>query len=304
VLNALANSMCHEIGIPRQLKQNLKALGRLEQPAFHKLNCCSENQVMWQNWPSFGTRPLFWKKHSLGGYCAHTPELPELDNWVLSEEIAEWQCDIRDIQALAASKSPLESFSDLDTFALNRAGWCIQDVSVAGLQENLAWEEVRITEPDRGDWLQVDLWEGPRVSLINSGGSHHFSAARWVAGRLGQPTPITGRLVIHSLNASAVNALSRKYSMVAIHSDVPHVWEAIQNAEAHVIRMYLPYPAHDYLLLMFPVDERRSLRVAELFLQYGALDVNHWLQGQLGRQAKAIHALAEAGLLPGNSKAA
>lgn len=304
MFNSLANSLCHEIGIPRQLKQNLKAYGRLAQPAFPMLNCCSENQIMWMNWPSYGTRPLFWKKYPLGGYCAHTPELPELDNWVLSEEIPEWQCDIRDIQALAAPKSQLEPFSDLDTFALNCAGWCIQDVSVAGLQENLAWREVRITEAGRGDWLQVDLWEGPRVSLINSGGSHHFSAARWIAGRLGQPAPITGRLVVHSLNASVVNALSRKYSMLAIHSDVSHVWDAIQNVGAHVIRLYLPYPANDYFLLLFPVDERRSQRVVALLLQYGALDVNHWLQGQLARQEKAIHALAEAGLLPGSSMAA
>lgn len=291
MLNTLTNLMAHEIGIPRELEQQLKLQGQMTRPCFSGSTCHAADTIKWQNWPFPGDRPLLWKKHPLGGFLAHTPDLPGLDNWVMTYKITEWECDIRDIRALAASRSPLANFSDLDTFALNRAGWYIQDVSEAGIRDNLAWGEVRITDLDGGDWFQVDLWEGSRISLINAGGSHHFAAARWIAGRLALPTPLSGRLVIHSLNPASVNQITSDYHMVAIPGDDWEVWEAILGVEAPVVCMRMPYPAHDFLLFLFPVTDRRSTRVAALLRQYGALDVNRWLQQQLSRQAKALLSL-------------
>lgn len=304
MLNDIANAMCHEIGIPRQLQQHLEAVGSLPRPDFHRQSCYSPDQIQWQNWPSSVDRPLLWKKDPLGGFLAHTPDLPDLNSWVVADQIQGWHCDIRDIQALAASKSPLEFFSDLDTFALNRAGWCIQDVSVAGLQDNLDWHEVRITEPGGCDYFQINLWEGPRVSLCNAGGSHHFAAARWIAGKLQHSTPLTGRLVVQALNDTAIQQVCRDYRMVAIPWRDHRVWQAIQGVQAPVVRMRMPSPAHDYSLLLFPVTDRRSRRAAELLRKHGALDVNQWLEGQLACQAKAIQSLADAGLLSSSPWAA
>jgi hypothetical protein len=66
--------------------------------------------------------------------------------------------------------------------------------------------------------LTVDLWD-KRVWLINSGGSHHFAAAKYIAARLNRPVPVQGSLHSYSIDGKAIASLSRDFEMFAIPND-------------------------------------------------------------------------------------
>lgn len=44
---------------------------------------------------------------------------------------------------------------------------------------------------------------------MNDGGSHHFSAARYISSRLNVPVPLKARLYIYGVNEYAVAGLKR-----------------------------------------------------------------------------------------------
>lgn len=92
------------------------------------------------------------------------------------------------------------------------------------LRKNLAWNKIRILHRDYpSDYFARYLWDG-RVSFINSGGSHHFTATRYIASRIGASVPLRGKLHTDPINEMAVASLQRDYEMfvIARHLQKPH----------------------------------------------------------------------------------
>jgi len=99
-----------------------------------------------------------------------------------SREIIEnWVCDIQDVVGFAASKSKLKDFSSLDHMVETKSREMIDPITDEKLQENLGHHGIRILHnKESSDFFARCAWDG-RVFLVNSDGSHHFAAARYIA---------------------------------------------------------------------------------------------------------------------------
>lgn len=129
-----------------------------------------------------------------------------------------FSCTLREVMGFANSKSDLASYSDLDALALDTAANLVQDTSPARLDENLSWTGVslrRVRTVDRGSFFRC-LWDG-RIFWLNDDGSHHFAAARYIAGQLGVDIELQARdLVTVSLHEANVQTMLNDWHLFAV----------------------------------------------------------------------------------------
>ena len=217
-----------------------------------------------------------------GQYQGHTILVGALATLCEQAQFERWACDIRQVQALSASKSPLEDFTALDGFAEARCRGHLDDPSPDNIARNLAHGEVSIMQPGRGDSFLFHGWDR-QIGLINSGGSHHFATARYLADVARQPNELTGMLKGYLLNPAAVNALTEEYELFAITRD-PLLWdelfEAMRALQATWYAGDLPRPHSKGR----PRADRRSMTVASALRQTGVPDLGSYLQLQVHRQ--------------------
>ncbi|MFR9719074.1 DUF6685 family protein [Aeromonas diversa] len=221
-----------------------------------------------------------------GEYQGHTILNDALANLCEQAQFDEWTCDIRQVQVLSASKSPLDDFSDLDDFAKARCQGYLDDPSPENIANNLAHGEVRIMHPGSSDYFLYHGWDG-RICLINSGGSHHFATARYLAGVSQQSIELKGRLKGYLLNRAAVLALTDKYELFAITKD-PLIWhelfESLRALQATWYAGDLPRPHSEGRALLLPRDDHNSMTVARVLRQAGVPDLGEYFQQQAHRQ--------------------
>ncbi|WP_369597508.1 DUF6685 family protein [Aeromonas sp. A35_P] len=121
---------------------------------------------------------------------------------------------------------------------------------------------------------------------MNSGGSHHFATARYLAGVARLPVELTGMLKGYQLNPAAINALTEQFELFAITRD-PLLWdelfEAMRALQATWYAGDLPRP-HNEGRVLLPKADRRSMTVASALRQAGMPDLGYYLQRQVHRQ--------------------
>ncbi|KAB2786775.1 MULTISPECIES: DUF6685 family protein [Brucella] len=71
--------------------------------------------------------------------------------------------------------------------------------------------------------LQFD-WQPERLYLMNSGGSHHFTAGQYIAARLQMRVPLTGKLERHGIRLEALDEIDRGYSVFAMRKPESDAW--------------------------------------------------------------------------------
>ena len=242
--------------------------------------------IRWHEWRPAGkdTQPgelRGWGRVH-GQYQGHTILVGALATLCEQAQFEHWACDIRQVQALSASKSPLEDFTALDGFAEARCRGHLDDPSPDNIARNLAHGEVSIMQPGRGDSFLFHGWDR-QIGLINSGGSHHFATARYLADVARQPNELTGMLKGYLLNPAAVNALTEVYELFAITRD-PLLWdelfEAMRALQATWYAGDQPRPHSKGR----PRADRRSMTVASALRQTGVPDLGSYLQLQVHRQ--------------------
>lgn len=240
--------------------------------------------VAWHEWG--GHPPLQWPRRKPGdlpgwrfvagryeSFRLHRSEFERLGTCTVE---ADWACEIQSVEGLSASKSELTHFASLDAMVQTNSREMIDEVSESRLARNLAHDEIRILHRERtSDHFVRHLWDG-RLFLVNSGGSHHFAAARYIAARLGRRVPLRGTLRTYGINAQAVHGLRRDYEMFAV-PDEPEVFNAFHAAmQAHKASYLwhgLPRPCRDARVVFLPKTERRSARVASCLRAAGLTDV-------------------------------
>lgn len=280
----------HQLGHPARLNALLDtgpALGyALELPP----SVSTDSITRWHEW-----RPAGWNSQpgELRGWARINGQYQ--GNAILNGALAtlceqaqfeDWTCDIRQVQVLSASKSPLETFGDLDAFAEARCRGYLDDASPDNIARNLAHGEVRIMQPGRGDYFLYHGWDG-RLCLINSGGSHHFATARYLASVARQPVELKGMLKGYLLNPAAVTSLTDEYELFAITRD-PLLWdelfESMRALQATWFAGDLPRPHREGRALLLPKDDRHSMKVASALRKAGVTDLGSYLQRQVHRQ--------------------
>lgn len=196
------------------------------------------------------------------------------------KEIEHWQCEIQDVDGFAASKSELRDFKSMDAMVRRNSREMITPVTSEKLKENLAWDEIRIISRVDHDSFATWEWDG-RVFLINSGGSHHFAAAKLIAKEIDEEVPLSGRYRVYGINQIALASLRRDFDIFVMSWDCKQqmgLHRAMQSFEATYYWKDLPRPYTDQAAIFFPKAEKRSAKVAQILRERGFQDLGLFLK--------------------------
>ena len=291
MFTAAVHYIQHQFGYPANLNALLLAHPDIGYAFELPRNTDVDYITRWHQWLPSGwdAKPgeLRGRQYVHGEYRGVTIMVGALANLCDQVHVEGWTCDIRQVEVLNASKSPLEQFTDLDAFAEARCHGYLDDASPDTIARNLAHGEVRIMQPRCFDYFCYHDWDG-RVCLINEGGSHHFATARYLAGVARCPVQLKGNLKSYRLNPAAVTALTDEYMLFSITKD-PERWLALSDAMRALQATYfvgdLPRPHTGGHVLLLPRRESRSLAVAKVLLRAGVPNLGDTLHALLHQQS-------------------
>jgi hypothetical protein len=228
-------------------------------------------------------------KYTSGRYCSFELYRPELADFGCCETTEQWTCDIQNVVGVSASKSELDKFASLDDMVEKNSPEMINEISEAKLCKNLAHSEIRIFHnSDTSDHFARYQWDG-RVFLMNSGGSHHFAAARYIASRIAQQVPLKGKLRTYSINDAAVGILCRDFDVYAI-SDEEEISNRFHDAMESFKATYLLHdmlrPHNKAKVILLPKNDARSVRVSKALREAGVTDLGHHFAALCTRQSR------------------
>ncbi|MDD1148816.1 hypothetical protein M5G25_10985 [Pseudomonas sp. TNT2022 ID357] len=204
----------------------------------------------------------------------------DLLNLGTTQEIQNWNCDIQDVDGFSASKSELHKLKSMDAMVECNSKSMISEITMEKLQQNLAWDEIRIISRVDHDYFQTWSWDG-RVFLMNSGGSHHFAAAKYIAARIGEKVPLKGRYRIHGINQVALKSLRRDFDIYVMSSQHKHLngfHTAMRNVQATYYWKDLPRPYTNQCALFLPKDDKKSVKVSQVLKKAGFQDLGLYLK--------------------------
>lgn len=291
----ITDSLAAHLGRPRALKRYLalNRLPRLEITLPQPSADVGLAVMQWMHWSEGGYKPLLflspshrvhgWYVDDQGRYRGDLFELPVLGRLVQQMPTQPWTCDIRDIDGIAASKGPIEDCATLDEFAESHCRTLIQEHTEENLMAN--WRHEGRFERSDGSYIMLRqfAWDD-RTFWLNGGGSHHFAAARYLAGRLDRKLRVHGQLLRCELAQQPVAELLRQFYVLGMPTEsyeaifpqfedygVPHFW-----AKG-------PDPLGGRAVLL-PRSETRAQMAAELLIEHGVFDLGAQLLADLRRQ--------------------
>jgi rhodanese-related sulfurtransferase len=229
-----------------------------------------------------------WKTHRDFGYSSYRVVLAELLNFGSGVRIPDWRCDIRQVQGLGASKTALARYACLDELAQHEAPSLVDEISSARLASLLSRREMRaLRRQQSSDHFVRYLWDG-RIFLINSSGSRHFAAARYIAGHIGQRVVLGSDLHLFSIEPVAVSSLRREFEMFAVSArdTVASIGfhDAIRQLRAPYLSKHMPAPFAHTEVVFLPRSDRCSMAVAAELRAAGFADVGKHLSLLVLRQ--------------------
>lgn len=185
-----------------------------------------ESVIRWDRWPT--TTPTFrrsmagWWCLNEAGHCSGS--WPHVLTPLAKSSVVEWEGAFADIDGLSGSKSPLEAFTDLDDFA--RA--CCSKWILPATEEQLLW---CLNHKPLHDWrlngaMMVRADWDQRTFLLNSDGSHHFAAARYLSKALEIPVYIGGKMKTWALCRATLDRLNMQYALFCLGEDSFPRWRA------------------------------------------------------------------------------
>jgi hypothetical protein len=238
----------------------------------------------WPHLPQGTLKGWRWTGGEYRGFEMRRPEYADIAQCTIMEH---WSCDIAAVHGFSSSKSDLSRYSSTDEMVEAKSRDMIDEISPAKLQKNLAHKEIRIL-PEHGgtDYFARYQWDG-RLWLMNSGGSHHFAAAKYIARRLSHPVPLTGKLYSYSLNAAAIESVRRDFEMFVISNETSignAFFNAMNGFRATWLWHEMPWPFEGAKAILLPRSEKRSMRVAAELRRAGVLDLGEHLAALAARR--------------------
>lgn len=224
---------------------------------------------------------------------------------VHKQSIAEFTCDITELQGICNSKAEDTMHASIDDLGgvyideqnrLNRQGKPPLGMDEASLLEMLSHSEIRLLHRPGHDTFSIRAWDG-RLFADNGGGSHHLSAAAHIAKRLGAKIPITSRLHLYQLNSKTVQWLRNDMHLVVVHSTDAMPLTGIPKGLLGTASIGpLPNSIGEAYLLAFPKGTHLADQIMQEFLAADLQDFGEELSTQLGRQehylAQPAHRIA------------
>lgn len=175
--------------------------------------------IQWHTWMEYsesgysGPYTLDYRKPVYDRHLScHDMPVQEVKHLVSEEIIPDFTCDITAIRGISASKSLDKDIADIDEFPLICCPNYVEPVTEDHLLENMQHSELRLDQMLFADYP----WTKRRYYWHNSGGSHHFAAARFQTHRLNIPVPLHEKLYRYRVNVQMIDALCRKWHMFMI----------------------------------------------------------------------------------------
>ncbi|MCG9579086.1 hypothetical protein L1D14_23065 [Vibrio tubiashii] len=242
-------------------------------PAWHKLDLKRSQGVIYFN----GGQEYCW---------LHDLKLPLV---IKSESVHE--IDIQDVYGFAASKSLLSNYETTDAMICqpNRRNM-IRTISNEALLDALSWHEIRILHSPDGGGDRLHYFEYlERYFLANTGGSHHFAAAKYIAKKLGESVTIKGKTLSYQINPMAVEELNRNYRGILITTEELPAFEIRKQLQKQRVRYFhLSFNqcgwTSNWHLFLYPNNSRLSGRAYQVMKQYGGIDLTSVLHRLLNVQ--------------------
>lgn len=280
IIDEIRENLGHPVKLARLLGEHPDIRVSLDAPA----PCISSNSVVqwdalgcssYPQWPRRKQGSLMgWKMlgNDYGSFILHRPEYSKIVQCEITEN---WVCDITDVHGFAASKSNLHDFVSTDQMVEANSRDMIDTITHQKLAENLEHNGIHIIHSLGLDYFLRYSWDG-RIFLMNSDGSHHFAAAKYIATRLSEAIALRGKLYSYSLNTLAIASLRRDFEIFVISDDTPislGFHNAMRAFRAAWLWHSMPRPFENTKAILLPKVERRSMQVAALLRNAGVADL-------------------------------
>jgi hypothetical protein len=210
------------------------------------------------------------------------------------QAVDEFDFDCREIEGILQSKSEQRFFESVPAFGACYAEEIGAPINQTGLNTMLEHKESRLRLKRGGSFpVAIDLWDG-RLFLCNSGGSHHFAGASYIAAELDIAVPLRSRLRLTYVRPQAVNWLREQFHILAVP-------ESLASGLAYYSRQLMgscfrfQVPAHVQAgskILLLPRTAEASRDVTDLLVTRGARDLSVWFADLLIAQERVRVALS------------
>lgn len=207
----------------------------------------------------------------------------EYDRIAIEKRQENWTVDITAIDGFGASKEDLRLFSSIEEMATSTCKGLIKDVSVEGLARCLSHTGIGLIHNPKKttDDFFTYAWDG-RLWLSNTDGSHHTAAAQYIARRLKELVPLTGRLRTYEISGTALQSLFSDYEVFAMGVSDSFAecafFDAMRDMRATWLWHHLPKPYYGTgKAVFFPKNDIRSMLVAREFRKAGGADLAKFL---------------------------
>ncbi len=195
------------------------------------------------------------------------------------------------IYGLSASKSTLANFkSTTELIKQPKCDYLINDLSFQALHEALEWWEIRLlNRPNGGGDRLFYFAYFNKWFYVNSGGSHHFCAAKYIAEMIETDVPITCNVVIHRINERTVNHLKSRYRAVLLQlteQDSYGLKSLLIDKRIEFISHSINQTGwiHNWQIYFFPIASKKSNLVYELFIKHKSIDFFEMMQKLINNQ--------------------
>lgn len=284
-LAALLADMKSLAGLDKFLAENSDASPKIESG---RTGISGATVTAWNLWSQSSLSPTSSPSSLLKGlrlvdgrYQPTQSHVPALSSLVREQVDDNWHGEIQEIGGLEMSKSDLKTMTSLDEMATTCCAELVALITPENLQNILTHTGIRILNRPNPlcDFVVKFGWDD--LTFLNQvDGSHHFAAARYIAGQLGIKVPISGRKVSFEFDQKSVAALNDQFTMFTIRSDMLYDFlTAMQPCGAPYYTRPLPPPHHLHTTAIFlPKDDNLSVKVAERLHQAGWLDLGQHFQ--------------------------
>ncbi|MEJ6002575.1 DUF6685 family protein [Paucibacter soli] len=195
-----------------------------------------------------------------------------------------FQCDILDVDGIAASKSAELPFKDVDEFGCYFAEEQGASVDTRGLEMMLRHPEIRVIHAPGIDQFHVSMWDG-RLFLSNAGGSHHFAGAAYIARRLGAVVPLAADVVVSYLNVPLWNQLLDSYEIVQVPTWISRqAMSCVSKILGECLMLTVPERFGDGPLLFIPRNGSASGVIKSRLAAHGCLPLSQFISDLIRAQ--------------------
>ena len=280
------------------LKNLLKQNWAHFKPKLTPSNMLGERRYFWEFFSGHCIEWRYRKYEGRVGSSFNRECLPMLKNLLSSEVIPDWKCEIQTITNVSSSKSCLSDFSDLNDVVTQNSRELISEITLENLAKNMNHYESKIFH-ESTQTVSCELWS-KTFTWHNTGGSHHFAAARYIANKLDEEIDLTAKLEITYLDEQKFRDLFSKYEIFLISSKNTEQYRILFETLLNSKIPFITAPIDSYFndrkdysslkLLAFYRTDKKSAPIIDLFKNSSVLDLYGYfctlLVQQLGAQER------------------